>query len=144
MRIVYDYVFMITDYMDPVFPSHCDIRCRFGTHAWCGGSNIYNCVPGTEVGMIMSSKEILALSLIFSSPELKAQVSFSDRPFSSIRLSCRPSVNFYIFNFYSRTTGPILTRLCTNQPWVEGIQVCSNEGNIPPPRGDNSKRVKMQ
>jgi hypothetical protein len=27
---------------------------------------------------------------------------------------------------------------------VEGIQVCSNEGNIPPPRGDNSKRVKMQ
>jgi hypothetical protein len=26
---------------------------------------------------------------------------------------------------------------------VEGIQVCSNEGNVPPPRRDNSKRVKI-
>jgi hypothetical protein len=25
----------------------------------------------------------------------------------------------------------------------KGIQVYSNEGNIPPPRGDNSERVKM-
>jgi hypothetical protein len=25
---------------------------------------------------------------------------------------------------------------------VEGIQVCSNEGNIPPPMGDISERVK--
>jgi hypothetical protein len=49
--------------------------------------------------------------LIFSSPELKAQVSYSDRPLSVVRLS----VNFYIFDFFSRTTGPILTRLGTNQ-----------------------------
>jgi hypothetical protein len=26
---------------------------------------------------------------------------------------------------------------------VEGIQVCSKEGNISSPRGDNSERVKM-
>jgi hypothetical protein len=59
--------------------------------------------------------------LIFSSPELKAQVSYSDRPLSVVRLSVRPSVrlsvNFYIFDFFSRTTGPILTRLGTNHPW---------------------------
>jgi hypothetical protein len=27
---------------------------------------------------------------------------------------------------------------------VEGIQVCSNERDSPSPRGDNSKRVKIQ
>jgi hypothetical protein len=50
--------------------------------------------------------------IYFSSPELKAQVSYSDRP---------SSVNFYIFGFFSWTTGPILTRLCTNHPLREGI-----------------------
>ena len=96
---------------------------------------------------------------VFSSPELKAQVSFSDRPLSGVSLSVRlsvcpsvcpsvclsvcPSVNFYIFDFFSRTAGPILTRLGTNHPWVKGIQVCSKEGNSPSPRGDNSKRVKI-
>jgi hypothetical protein len=74
----------------------------------------------------------------FSSPELKAQMSFSDRPLSGVRLS----VNFYIFDF-SRTNGPILTRLGTNRPWVEEIQVCSNEQDSPYPRGDNSESVKI-
>ena len=45
--------------------------------------------------------------------------------------------------FFSRTTGPILTRLGTNHPLVKGIQVCSNEEERPSPRGDNSKRVKI-
>jgi hypothetical protein len=45
--------------------------------------------------------------LLFSSPELKAQVSFSDRPLSGIRLS----VHLYIFDFFSSTTGPILSDL---------------------------------
>jgi hypothetical protein len=31
----------------------------------------------------------------------------------------------------------------TNYPWVEGIQVCSYEGDSPSPRGDNSERVKI-
>jgi hypothetical protein len=57
---------------------------------------------------------------LFSSPELKAQVSYSDRPLSVVRLSVRPSVNFYIFDFFSRTTGPILTKLGTNHPWGGG------------------------
>jgi hypothetical protein len=51
---------------------------------------------------------------IFSSPEL-AQVSFSDHP-ASVCLSVL-SVNFYIFDFFSRTIGPIPTRLGTNHPW---------------------------
>jgi hypothetical protein len=42
---------------------------------------------------------------------------------------------------FSRTKGPILTRLGTNHPWGEGIEVCTYEGDCPSPRGDNSKRV---
>jgi hypothetical protein len=47
---------------------------------------------------------------------------------------------------FSRTIGPILTRLGTNYPWVnmvKGIQVCSKEEDSPSARGDNSKRVKI-
>jgi hypothetical protein len=44
---------------------------------------------------------------------------------------------------FSRTTGPILTRLGTNHPWGKGFQVCSNEGDCPSPRGDNSETVKI-
>ena len=65
---------------------------------------------------------------VFSSPELNAQVSYSNRPLSVVRLSVhmsvRLSVNFYIFDFFSRTAGPILTKLGTNHPWGEGILNC--------------------
>jgi hypothetical protein len=70
--------------------------------------------------------------------ELKAQVSYSDHPLSGI---C-PSVNFYIFDLFSRTTGSILTRIGTNNPWGEGIQADS-KGDSPSPRGDNSEREKI-
>jgi hypothetical protein len=60
-----------------------------------------------------------------------------------IRLSVRLSVNFYIFDFFSRTTGPILSRLDTNDFGAEGILNYSNEGDCSSPRGDNSKRVKI-
>jgi hypothetical protein len=49
----------------------------------------------------------------------------------------------HLENFFSKTTEPILTRPITNHPWGKGVQVCSNEGGHPPPRGDNSKRVKV-
>jgi hypothetical protein len=62
---------------------------------------------------------------------------------ASVCLSVCPSINFYIFDFFSRTTRPMLTKDGTNQPWVEGIQVCSNEGVNPSTRGDNSERVKI-
>jgi hypothetical protein len=48
-----------------------------------------------------------------------------------------------MFDFFSRTTRPILTRLGTNHPWVKGIQVFSKEGDSTSPRGDNSERVKI-
>jgi hypothetical protein len=53
------------------------------------------------------------------------------------------SGNLYIFDFFSRTTGPILIRLGLNHYWVKGIQVYSNKGNSPSPRGDKSERVKI-
>jgi hypothetical protein len=56
------------------------------------------------------------LRCVFSSPELKAQVSYSDRLLSVVRPSVHLSVNFYIFDFFSRTTGPILTKFGTNHP----------------------------
>jgi hypothetical protein len=43
---------------------------------------------------------------------------------------------------FSRTTGPILTRLGTNHP-LGGILNCLNEWDCPFPRGDNSKIVKI-
>jgi hypothetical protein len=45
--------------------------------------------------------------------------------------------------FFSRTIGPILTRLGTNHPWRERIQVSLKEGHCPSPKGDNSERVKI-
>ena len=45
--------------------------------------------------------------------------------------------------FFSRTTGPIATKLATNQPWVMIIQVYENEGLHPFPMGDNYEIVKI-
>ena len=45
--------------------------------------------------------------------------------------------------FFSRTTGPILTKLGTKYPWVKEIHVCSNEGPHPSPRGDNNEIAKI-
>jgi hypothetical protein len=33
--------------------------------------------------------------------------------------------------FFSRTTGPVLTRLGTNHSWVKEIHVCSKKGIAP-------------
>jgi hypothetical protein len=44
---------------------------------------------------------------------------------------------------FSRTTGPILTRLDTDHFYVEDIQACSYKGDNHSPRGDNSQKVKM-
>ena len=48
--------------------------------------------------------------------------------------------NFKIF--FSRTTGPISTKLSTMHPWVMGIQVYSNEGSHPFPKEDNYEKWK--
>ena len=45
--------------------------------------------------------------------------------------------------FFSRTTGPISTKLCTKHPWVIGIKVCSNELTHPFPRENNNEIAKI-
>ena len=45
--------------------------------------------------------------------------------------------------FFSRTAWPILTKLSTKYHWVKGIQVCSNEGPCPFPKGNNYKKAKI-
>jgi hypothetical protein len=45
--------------------------------------------------------------------------------------------------FFSRTTGPILTRLGKDHPWSERIYVSLKKGDSPSPREDNSERVKI-
>ena len=87
---------------------------------------------------------------VFSPPELKAQVSFSDHLSSVVCMSVRPSVclfvclyTFHIFIFFSRTMGLISIKLGTKYPWVKGIQVCSNEGPRSFPRGNNYEVVKI-
>ena len=86
------------------------------------------------------------LPTIFSSPEPKAQVSFSDRNLSVVRrrLRChrRRRCRFHVFFFFSRTIERILTKSRTNCPWVKGNWVRSNEGPRPFSRRDNYKKVK--
>jgi hypothetical protein len=45
--------------------------------------------------------------------------------------------------FFSRISRPNSIKLNTKYTWMKGIQVCSNVGNNPSPRGDNSERVKI-
>ena len=67
---------------------------------------------------------------LFSSPELKAQVSFSDQNLSVVRRRCRRCRcrRFHIFMFFSRTTGPISTKFGTKHPWVKGFKFVQMKG----------------
>ena len=60
----------------------------------------------------------------FSSPEMKAQVSFSDR----LSSAC-PSVYFYIFIFFFRSTWSISTKHGTKHHWVKGFKFIQMKGN---------------
>ena len=86
---------------------------------------------------VRASKRNLLLFKLFSSPELKAQVSFSDNFLSVVCLS-----TFHIFIFFSRTTGSISTKLGTKHAWVVVIQVCLNEKPHPSISGYNIEIVK--
>ena len=67
---------------------------------------------GTYQEMFMNSTK--SMFQIFSSPEQNAQVSYCDRSPSVVRRAS--SVNFYIFDFFSKTHGQILTKLDMNHP----------------------------
>jgi len=74
---------------------------------------------------------VLFICLV-SSPEPKTQVSYCHCNLSGVRPSVFPSVNLFPLNdFFSRTTGPISTKLDGNHAWGMGIQICSNKGAGP-------------
>ena len=49
---------------------------------------------------------------------------------------------WYLKLFFSRTTKPITTKICTKHSWAKGIQVFTNEGPHPFPGGDNYEIAK--
>ena len=49
---------------------------------------------------------------------------------------------WYLKLFFSRTTKPITTKICTKHSRAKGIQVCTNEGPHPFPGGDNYEIAK--
>jgi hypothetical protein len=53
-------------------------------------------------------------SMLFSSPDMKAQVSYSDRLLSVWHLASLLDSN--IFDFFFRTAEPIVTKVGTNHP----------------------------
>jgi hypothetical protein len=67
---------------------------------------------------------------LFSSPELKAQVSFSDCPSSLCPSVCLSVCKLLHFQLLLQNHRSILTRLGTNHPWGEGIANSSNEGAL--------------
>jgi hypothetical protein len=85
-------------------------------------------------GLVSPSLTASIIGWIVSSPELKAQVSFSDCPLSVFSL-----LEFCIFNFFSRAAGPILTKSFLGK----GDSDCTNEGQPPSSRWNNSKSVKI-
>ena len=78
---------------------------------------------------------------VFSSPERKTQVSYYDHNLSVVNGGGIVVVNFSYLFFFSRTTGPISTKLGAKQG-VKGIQIYSNEGPRSFPRGYNTKEWK--
>ena len=85
---------------------------------------------------------------ISSSPELKAQVSFSDCLSSVIHLYVRMSACPHVCKLFTFSSSP--EPLGQFQPnfaqsyLVKGIQICSNEGSCPFSRGDNYEIVKIR
>ena len=105
----------------------------------------------TEKQYIMKNISVTFVQNVFSSPELKAQVSFSDHLSSVVCLSVCPPVRSSVcpsvckpFTFSSSSPEP----LGQFQPNLaqsilgKGSQVCSNEGPRHFPRGDNYEIAK--
>ena len=76
---------------------------------------------------------------VFSSADLKAQVSFFDRLFFVFYQCVRPSLRLKSFHHRAFSI-----ELCTHHSWVKAIQVYSNKGPCPFTREDNSDIVKIQ
>ena len=44
---------------------------------------------------------------------------------------------------FSKTTGPISTKIGRHHPWLKRSQVCTNEGTRPIRRGNNYEKGKI-
>ena len=86
-----------------------------------------------EYTLVIKAHE--SLVFFFGSPEL----SFSDCLLSVVHLS----VIFSHFHLLLQNHWVNSSKLKIKHPWVNGIQVCSNEGPRPFQREDNSEVVKM-
>lgn len=75
---------------------------------------------------------LISLQLLFSSPDMKAHLSFSYHVLSGVRLCV---------NFFSRTTRPLSTKRITKHHWVKDIQVVKYEGPCSLKRGENKKNI---
>ena len=103
------------------------------------------------IGLLRTRNTILHTNahflFFFSSPELKAQVSFSDHLSSvvcpSVCLSVCLSVNFSHFHLLLQNHWANFNQTWPKASLGEGIQVCSNEGPRPFPRGDNYEIAKI-
>ena len=72
-------------------------------------------------------------------------MTFSDQNLSIVcrwRRRC-PWCKLFNFHLLLKNHGPISTKLGTKHPCLMGIQVCSNEGPRPFPRGDNKEIAKI-
>jgi hypothetical protein len=70
-----------------------------------------------------------------------AQMGFSDHPLSVIHLSVCELLHFqFLFQNHWVDFNQNWHKLSLEGGW---IQVCSNEGQHPSPRGDNTARVKI-
>ena len=84
--------------------------------------------------------------IFISSPELKAQVSFSDHLSSiclSVCLSVRLSVNFSNFSSSSQNHWANFNQTWHKASLGRGVQFCSKEGPRPFLRGDNYEIAKI-
>jgi hypothetical protein len=69
------------------------------------------------------------IAVLFSSHELKAEVSFSDCPFSGVCSSvCLSVCQLTFFDDFFRTTGPILSILGTNCPLGSEFKFVQTKG----------------
>ena len=92
------------------------------------GSWFWIVIPMQPMNCCMLWGKKVKWLLNFYSSELKVKWTFLITYCLSVCLSICPSINFSLFTFLSRTTGPISTKLGTKHPWVKGIQVCFYDG----------------
>ena len=82
-------------------------------------------------------------AVIFSLLESMTQINFSDRNVFFIRRRCRRRCcNLFTFS-YSEPPGQFQPNL-EQDIWVQGIQVCLNQGPNPIPRGDDNDLAKNE